>query len=191
MECQRARVKQHDGVDIPPPPTPAAMAGMGVQGEMVVTGPVVMSDSHGEVIQESQGGGFAVVGPGGDPSAPGVAVVGGSVPSAEPTPIGVARGGQNPWADPRMAAMPRRPGAGSYDASVVPSSIPAAPEAMSGPGHDRPHVISHVFGLPQLGRLRREREEQQRKQHAAIAYGDPNQKVTELPASMVYSNGSR
>jgi hypothetical protein len=187
VECQRARVKQQDGVDVPPPP---GQPGMAVQGEMVMTGPVVITDSHGEVIRESQEGGFAVVGPGSDPSAPGVAVVGGSA-SAEPAPIGVARSVQNPWADPRMAAMSRPPGAGSYDASVVPSSIPAAPQAMSGPGHDRPHIISHVLGLPQVGRLRREREEKQRQQHAAIVYGDPNQKVNELPASMVYSKGSR
>ena len=187
VECQRARVKQRDGVDIPPPPSQPGMAGMAVQGGMVVSGPVVITDSQGEVIRESQEGGFAVVGPGGDPSAPGVAVVGG----AEPTPVGVARGGQNPLADPRLAAMSRRPGAGSFDASVVPTSIPAAPDAMSGPGHDRPHIISHVLGLPQLGRLRRDREEKERQHHAAIAYGDPNRKVTEVPASVVYSNGSR
>ena len=66
------------------------------------------------------------------------------------------------------------------------SSIPPAPTAMSGPGHDRPHIISHVFGLPKLGKLHEERVEKRREQHAAIAYGDPNQKVTDLPASVVY-----
>ncbi len=101
------------------------------------------------------------------------------------------QGRQNPWADPRMAAMSRRPGAGSYDASVVPTSIPPAPQAMSGPGHDRPHIISHVFGLPKLGWYRRQVEEKERRQHAAIAYGDSSQKVTDVPASMVYSNGGR
>ena len=62
---------------------------------------------------------------------------------------------------------------------------------MNGPGHDRPHIISHVFGLPQLGRLRRERQEKERQQHASISYGDANKPVKELPASMVYSNGGR
>ncbi|MGP0065441.1 MAG: hypothetical protein ACLQGP_17785 [Isosphaeraceae bacterium] len=188
VECQRARAKKQDGVEIPPPPGPPEMAGMAVRGETMVTGPVIMMDSDGHMVKESQEAGFAVVG---DPSAPGVAVVGESGPSSEPVPVGVARGAQMPSADPLMAAMARRPGAGSYDASVVPTSIPAAPQAMSGPGHNRPHIISHIFGLPQLGRHRREQEAKERQQHAAIAYGDANKKVNELPASMVYSNGSR
>ncbi len=189
VECQRARVKKHDGVDIPAPPP--AMAAMPVQGEMVVSGPVVTTEPRADVVMESQEAGYAVVGPAGDASAPGVAVVGGGAPTAEPTPIGVARGAQNPFADPRMAAMARHPGAGSYDASVVPTSIPSAPQAMNGPGHDRPHIIGHVLGLPQFGRLRRERQAKERQQHAAIAYGDPNQKVIDLPASMVYSKGEK
>ena len=124
VECQRAHVKQHDGVEVPPPPGPPMMAGMATQGEMIVNGPMVITDSHGTVIKDSQEAGFAVVGPGGDVSAPGVAVVGGSGPAGEPTPIGVARGGQNPWADPRMAAMAPVPA----PARMTPrSSRPASP----------------------------------------------------------------
>jgi hypothetical protein len=90
--------------------------------------------------------------------------------------------------DPRMAGAMPRPGArgGPYDPAVMQSSVPSAPSAMSGPGHDRPHIISHIFGLPKLGKHHEERAEKKRAQHAAIAYGDPNEKVNELPASVVY-----
>ncbi len=90
-------------------------------------------------------------------------------------------------ADPRTAAAMPRPGAGSYDPAVVPTSVPAPPSPMAGPGHNRPHVISHLFGLPILGKHHEERVERRREQHSAIVYGDPNQKVTEVPASVVYS----
>jgi hypothetical protein len=66
------------------------------------------------------------------------------------------------------------------------SSIPAAPTGITGPGHDRPHIISHIFGLPKLGRHLEERSERRRDQHAATAYGDSSQKVTDLPAAVVY-----
>ena len=166
------------------------MVSMVVPGETIVSGPMVIGDSRGTVMMESPATGVAAVGPGG-PSSEGFAVAGGSQPSADPTPVGVARGAQNPWADPRMAAMPPRPGAGSYDASVVATAIPAAPNVMSGPGHDRPHVIGHILGIPKFGKLHREREDKKRAQHAAVSYGDANQKINELPASMVYPNGSR
>ncbi len=190
VECQRACAKARDGVDIPPPPI---QSGMIYQGQVIGTSPRIMGDPHGVVVNESEEAGFAVVGPGGPQDSTGYAVVGGPAPSAEPTPIGLARGTQNPWADPRMAAMaPRRGAGGPYDPAVVPSSLPPAQSAMAGPGHDRPHILSHLFGLDGFGRYRREREEQAREKHAAVAYGDPNQKVTELPSSMVYSkDGAR
>jgi hypothetical protein len=178
VECQRAYAKAHDGVDIPPPPGYPGAPGMPVQGGMIVSGPGMVHDPHGA--------GYAVVGPGVGEEAPGYAVVGGGAPGVDPTPIGVARATQNPWADPRMAAA-HRPGAGPYDPAVVPSRIPPAPAAMSGPGHDRPHIISHVLPIPKLGRHWQERQDRRREQHAAIAYGDTQEKVTELPASMVYS----
>ena len=83
-------------------------------------------------------------------------------------------GDGRPYGDPRMAAMGSRPGAGgSYDPSVMPTSVPPAQVAMQGPGHDRPHIISHLLGLPKLGQIRREREEKEREKHAAIAYDQP------------------
>ncbi len=190
VECQRARVKAHDGVEIPPPPSPS---GMIYQGQVISTSPVIVGDPHGMIVNGSQETGYTVVGPGGPEDMTGYAVVGGPAPSAEPAPIGLARGGQNPWADPRMAAMAPRPGgAGPYDPSVVPSSMPPAQSAVAGPGHDRPHIISHILGLPLMGTHRRQREEREREKHAAIAYGDPKQKVTELPSSMVYGkDGAR
>ena len=81
-----------------------------------------------------------------------------------------------------MAAMGPRPGAGAYDPSVVPTSIPPAQVAVAGPGHDRPHIIGHLLGIPKFGELRREREDKERQKHAAIAYDQPGAKVTELPA---------
>jgi hypothetical protein len=186
VECQRARAKARDGIDVPPPPS---QPGMVYQGQTIVSGPMVTGDPHGMVVNESPAG-YAVVGPGGPQDEAGYAVVGGPAPSTEPTPIGLARGAQNPWADPRMAAMAPRPGAaGPYDPSVVPSSLPPAQSAMASPGHDRPHVISHILGLDVFSRHREARHEKAREKHAAIAYGDPNQKVTELPASMVYGKG--
>jgi hypothetical protein len=57
---------------------------------------------------------------------------------------------------------------------------------MSGPGHNRPHVISHVLGLPIVGKRHEKREEKKRETHAMEAYGDAKGPVNDLPASMVY-----
>jgi hypothetical protein len=90
-----------------------------------------------------------------------------------------------------MAAAGPRPGAGAYDPSVVPTAIPPAQVALQGPGSNRPHIIGHLFGFPQFGKIRREREDKQREKHASIAYDQPGAKVTELPASMVYGKTGR
>jgi hypothetical protein len=177
VECQRAAVQARDGVVVPPPPGYPGAPGMPVQGGMIVGSPVMVQDPHAA--------GYAVVGPGVGQEMAGYAVVGGGMPGAEPTPIGMARATQAPWVDPRMAAAPR-PGAGPYDPAVVPSSLPPGQVAMSGPGHDRPHVVSHVLRLPKVGRHWQERQDRRREQHASIAYGEKEQKVSELPASMVY-----
>lgn len=182
VECQRARAKAVDGVDVPPPPGYPGAVTL-APGETLVSGPVVVSE---RVVASSDphAPGYAVVG--GPEGAPGDAGAHGGIPGAEPAPIGVATAGHRAPFDPRMAAAMPRPGAGSYDPSVMQSSVPAAPTPMSGPGHNRPHVIGHMLGLPKLGRHYQEHQAKKREQHAAIAYGDPDQKVTELPASMVY-----
>ncbi len=144
-----------------------------------------MADAHAP--------GYAVVG-GGDAmassGAPGYAVVNETSLGQDPAPIGVSRSALAAHGDPRMAAMGAAPGAGgSYDPSVTPTSVPPAQVAMQGPGHDRPHIIGHLLGLPKFGQIRRDREEKERDKHAAIAYDEPGAKVTELPASMVYGKG--
>jgi len=195
VECQRAYAKAHDGVDIPAPPPldPAGVVvGPGVngqpgrcatcQGNVVVSGPVMSADPHAP--------GYAVVGgPGAvaNVDAPGYAVVGEGVQGMDPAPIGAFRAGQARSGDPRMAATrPGSAGAGAYDSAVVPTNLPPAQVALAGPGHDRPHIISHLLGLPIIGQGRRARDEQERQKHAAIAYDQPDRSVTELPASMVY-----
>jgi hypothetical protein len=85
-----------------------------------------------------------------------------------------------------MAAAGAKPGAGPYDASVMPTALPPAQTALPGPTHNRPHVIGHLLGLPQFGQARRERDAKAREKHAAIAYDQSNRDVTELPASVVY-----
>ncbi len=184
VECQRARAKAADGIDVPPPPGYAG-APMLAPGETIVSGPTVVSERVVSV-NDPQAAGHAVVG--GEDTA-GYAVVGGQPGAgADPTPIGVARGAYGAAAtDPRMAQTMRRPGGGAFDPAVMPTSIPAAPTPMSGPGHNRPHVIGHVLGLPMLGKLHEQREAKKRQEHAAISYGDGS-KVTEIPASMVYGN---
>jgi hypothetical protein len=196
VECQRAYVKSHDGIDIPPPPALGPQAGMHGQvvalqpgnctvceGMPVGPGMVVSGDPHAP--------GYAMVGgPGMMQDAPGYAVVGEAAPGAGPSPIGVSRGQQVAWANGAMAARGMQGGAGPYDPAVVPTSIPPAQVALEGPGHDRPHIISHLFGLPIVGHHRREREEKAREKHASIAYDQPNRQVTELPASLVYGKNN-
>jgi hypothetical protein len=197
VECQRAYVKAHDGVDVPPPPAlePGAIP-VGVLGAkdcptcqsgMVVAGPVMAGNAAAP--------GYAVAGPGGpavaDAGAPGYAVVGGELATgADPAPIGTYRGGQTPSASMRMAAAGTRPAGGPYDPAVVPTNLPPGQTALANP-HNRPHIISHLLGFSEFGRGRREQEEKDRQKHAAIAYDQPNQVVTELPASMVYGNGGK
>ena len=131
--------------------------------------------------------------------AAGLAVAGGTIPSAEPTPIGVIQGRyayQNPSspmgaADLLATGGQGRPGAntggpGSSDPSVKPTSF--APDPYDPVGHNRPHILSHLFGLDAIGRhSREERERINREKHASIPYqSQPEQKVDELPSKMVY-----
>ncbi len=208
VECQRAEARRH-GFDIPPPPS--FVPGAAVQGQAVmapgarcatcegavVSGPVMNADPHapgytvvgGPTAMAGEAPGYAVVG--GNVAmagAPGYAVVGGAAAGAEPSPIGVARSTQPPWADPRMAAYGAPPGAGGYDPAVMPSSIPPPQNGIPSSGNERKHIVRHILGLPTFGAHRREEEEKARAKHAAIAYDQQNTPVTELPASMVYGN---
>ena len=218
VECQRAMAKKRDGVDVPPPPMTAAGAAMGgtlvhehVQGALcaacqagtVVTGPVTVVESYppgqavvgGPVtVVESYPPGRAVVGgpvmAGNLP--PGYAVMGGmpAMAGADPTPVGVSRAGQAQWNNPRLASLPPRPGAGSYDPSVRPSSAVPAQTALDTQTSNRPHILSHLFGIGGISRqLREVREDKSREAHASIAYDAPSQPVNEVPASAVYGKG--
>jgi hypothetical protein len=191
VECQRAYAKAHDGVDVPAPPSlEPGMHGAVVrsgaycptcQGNMVVSEAVSSHDPHTP--------GYAVVGGPGGPEVPGYAVVGEALVGSEPVPVGVAKPHTHGAMDPRMAAMSGRGGRGPVDPSVVPTNLPPAQSAIPSPPSSRPHIISHLFGLPLIGAHRREREEKEREKHASIAYGQNGSPVTDLPASVVYGKG--
>jgi hypothetical protein len=76
-----------------------------------------------------------------------------------------------------------RQAAAPTDSSLMPTSFnPVAPQ--SG-GH--PHILTHLFGLDAIGSLSRDAQERRAQKHASIAYDQKPSKVTEVPASMVYS----
>jgi hypothetical protein len=199
VACQRAWAKKHDGVDVPPPPSsfpagviPGQSVHKHAQGApcaaceagAVVTGPVTITESYPPG-HSSLGGSALVAG------APGYAVVGGepAMAGADPAPVGVSRAGLHQGSNPRMAAAPR-PGAGSYDSSVMPSSMIPAPTGLTNPSGGRPHVISHLLGVGEISReYRHNRDSKSRARHAAISYDPPSQNVNELPASVVYGKG--
>ncbi len=124
----------------------------------------------------------------------GRAVVGGGAPFVEPAPIGMVQGAyaypaQSMAMAGRAGAAGMGMGAGSgmspMDPSVRPSSFASEPYMPD--EHNRPHIISHLFGLEAIGaRSRAERERRARENHAAISYQPLNQQVQELPSSMVY-----
>ena len=198
-ECQRARAKKRDGVDVPPPPSTipaAAMAGQVVpvqgaaascptcQAGTVVSGPATVVESYpaGHAVV----GGPVVAGS----FAPGYAVVGEGAPimaGADPTPVGVSRNAQPRWSSPRVAQAGPVPGA--YDPAVMPSSMIPAQTPLSGASNRRPHILGHLFGFSEFRHLGDAREERAREEHASISYSSLNGPVTELPASMVYGKG--
>jgi hypothetical protein len=114
-------------------------------------------------------------------NAPGRAVAGGEAYFAthpgEPAPIGVM--------GPRVAGgMPAR-APGTRDLSVMPTSMASDP--ISPPGHNRPHVLSHMLGLSELGRGHAEaRARRKEEAHARIPYGVQPNSVQDVPASVVY-----
>ena len=210
VECQRAWVKKHDGVDVPPPPSglPASVAN--VPGS-VVRGPAAADHGHGigcsacqdgtvvggpATVVESYPPGHAVSGgqvmAGNYP--PGYAVSGGNfapgVASIEPTPVGVSRSSQTRWNSSRVAATGPRVPAGPYDSSVRPSSMIPPQTALDPETTSRPHILSHLLGFDGITRhFRESRDEKDREAHASISYDSTSQPVTALPASEVYGKG--
>jgi hypothetical protein len=203
VECQRAWTKKHDGVDIPPPPSglPAGvMPGQVVHDHnlgagcadcppgAVVRGPLTVVESYppgravvgGPVVAGDHPPGYAVVGGGAAPAMTG----------SDPTPVGLSRAGQTHWNTPRTAVAGPRPGAGSYDPALLPSSMIPPQTALDNSSTGRPHVISHLLGIGGISRhIQETREEKRREAHASISYDPPAQSVNELPSSMVYGKG--
>ncbi|MDR3636840.1 MAG: hypothetical protein P4L84_23750 [Isosphaeraceae bacterium] len=195
VDCQRARVKAKDGVDVPaPPPVPSNIVSVGDSRSMpvevskrammgtknqdcvacregtIVGAPVMMADGNAP--------GRAVVGG----VAPGYAVVGGAYPLTEPAPIGTVRG---PASNKTKNAVAGR--RGKKDDSVATTQF-SSPTPVPGTTHNPPHVIRHLFGLDAIGRhTAEELERRHREKHASIAYGPQKaEPVVDLPASVVY-----
>jgi len=208
-ECQRARAKARDGVDVPPPPSalpqgaapvaghqhghahvapasavpcPSCEADAAAMGGTIVPGSIVVSDA--------QPAGRAVVG--GEAVAAEFPAGRASVGGAAPEPIGMARASQGnftPVAGPgALAAAPRDP-------SVTPSGLIPAPTPLTGAGSSRPKIITHLLDLPDLtriGRAARERRDRAgREAHASVSYETGVAPVTELPSSVVFGKGAR
>ncbi len=213
-ECQRARAKARDGVDVPPPPS-ALRPGQGQlpghaahHGHAHAAGHDHTASNTGcaacaaaAVVQGSVVDGTIVEGSivVTDAYPPGQAVAGGetnlaasmppgrAVAGSDPAPVGVSRASQGNFTpfNNSMAATDAR--SALRDPSVMPTSLPPAQTAIGGATGARPRVISHLLGLPDLRRLNRERNAyKNREGHAAISYGDAAGPVTELPASMVF-----
>jgi hypothetical protein len=56
-------------------------------------------------------------------------------------------------------------------------------------GHNRPHILTHLFGLDSIGqRGREERERRSREKHASIPYQQPlsGSRVDDVPSKLVY-----
>jgi hypothetical protein len=188
VECQRAYVKAHDGIDVPAPPplgageAPGPAASHAIPGHMVDVQTGECLTCQGRVVMPGPAAG-------GDPNAPGYAVVGDTMQGPEPAPIGMARGHQPSWAGARPAGA--QPGAGPYDPSVAQAGLPPAQVALAGPGSNRPHIISHLLGIPKFGYFRRRDEDKERQKHAAITYDQSASQVNELPASLVYGKDGK
>ena len=63
-----------------------------------------------------------------------------------------------------------------------------APDPIKPAGSNRPHILSHLFGLSAIGSDYREAKQRRRgEDHASIRYDQPQaERVTDLPASKVY-----
>jgi hypothetical protein len=133
--------------------------------------------------------------------APGYARIGDGAVSqpafAEPTPIGVMQAGYRPQGQQGQYQPPGQQGPVDVLAlsearakqKQQAGNVPATMGGSPGKPRKRPHILAHLFGLDPLYRIGREREARRTSQHAAIAYGESNQIVTDVPASAVYGNG--
>ncbi len=204
-ECQRARAKAESGIDVPPPPSFIPQGSVVHQGHShghnhpqvqtagstgcasceaggTVVGPVTITEldafpaghavSNGAMTASNMPAGHAVVG-------------------SDPAPVGISRSSQGNFT-PFNAMAAGGPRQASNDPSVMPTSTIPPQTAMGGPEAGRPRVISHLLGLPDLRRLRRDANSyKSREHHAAISYEENVGPITDLPASMVYGKKER
>ena len=173
-ECQ-VKALAAKGIHIPPPPS-AIPDGAIVSGEECTTCRSAPMVSGPMTFQDGSAPGHAVVGG----AASGYAVVGGEVPPGEPTPIGAINPGLASNIPPAAAGRP-----GTMDPSLTPTSM--APNPIRPKMHNDPRVVSHLLGLPDLGRGRRAAQvRKEREAHAKISYGPTNARVNDVPASLIY-----
>jgi hypothetical protein len=208
-KCQ-AKLQQGDpSVTMTPPPIPA-MPGATMDGNCTACQmadgsglPVASPPAFGATMASGYSpSGHAVVGdpmpgpqttmylpPGStmmsDSSTPGHAFVGGMPATAEPAPIGVVQTGFRPAAGTPTPGAMGPAGSSPYNPAVGPSG-PAFSGPGAFPGHHRPSVVAHLFGISGRNRWAEAREAQRRSSHASISYGPNGQTASEIPASMVY-----
>jgi hypothetical protein len=122
--------------------------------------------------------------------APGYSVLSSSVVASDPMPIGVMRTSYNTQESnaPGYATVGPVPGRGPQAAPTAPqpAMTSSGMDFVSPPRHKRPHILSHLFGLDAFGHRREMIEAERKSDHAALRYGQTNEAVTELPASLVY-----
>lgn len=170
---------------------PAPMVISGTPTAVLASGPCTTCEGGAPVAP-----GYAVVGEGSPTpvlassgGAPGHAVVGGMMASAEPIPVGVVRTNyhQGPSAPGSLEASVAANRGGAPSAAPIPHARPneVPPSMFSPPRHRRPRVVSQLLGMPDWGRRRAEAQARSRENHAMTSYG-PAAAASELPASMVY-----
>lgn len=179
-ECQRAAVKAKYGVDVPPPPALAMHSQhLPGAGDCTVCGNQAVMASASSAVQVMPAAAPAPAPPmvaSNDPM--GRASVGGEG-GGDPTPVGMVSPSIASYA-PRSAVAPH-----ARDSAVAQSSY--SPSAPRPAGANRPHVISHLFGISAIGRDAREAfARKSEDKHASIPYGVQSSTVDELPARMVY-----
>jgi hypothetical protein len=173
------------GLTVVSPPAfgPTMTSGYSSAGHATVGGPMMTTTylpPGGQVVYESMPGQMTM-----NPSAAGHAFVGGMPSTVEPAPIGVVQTGYRPTAGMPTPGAMGPAGSSPFNPAVGPSG-PAFSGPGSFPGHRRPSVLAHLFGISGRNRWAEAQEAERRSRHAAISYGPNGQTPAEIPASMVY-----
>jgi hypothetical protein len=170
VECQRAAAYHKHGVQVPPPPA--------MQGAEMAHAGTCADCGKPMMVMKNLGTGMATHGDvAGAP--PGMASIGEPAPGTGPEAIGM-------YSPPGIASTIPMPNGmkGPRDEAIMQSTMASNP--VQPHVHNRPHIISHVLNLDEIGKSRRERPDKKKAAHAAISYGPTAEPVTTLPAKMVY-----